>query len=302
MIDITLLGCGGSLPTPNRSLTSLFLSHNGKSILIDCGEGTQVSMKIAHTGFKNIDIICLTHVHADHVAGLPGLLLTIGNSGRVDPLLLVAPTQSKDILTGLLKLCMALPFEVRFLECNENRVTQFHHNGIDIQALPVEHSIPTVCYSFNISRKKKFNVNKALSLNIPKTYWSILQSGDNVEFKGTTYTPDMVLGDDRKGIKICYCTDTRPIPELNNFIYNSDLFICEGMYGDDAELSKAIQNKHMLFSEAAHLSQNSNVKELWLTHFSPSLSDPIIYLDKTQEIFKNTILGEDRLSTTLKFE
>lgn len=309
MIDVCLLGCGGSLPVPERYLTSLLLSYKGKKILIDCGEGTQVSMKLLGWGFKTIDVICFTHYHADHIIGLPGLLLTIANSGRIEPLTLVGPMGLKYIIDGLTVVCPNLPYELNLIEIpiEENSPyaidsKDFLTDALSLTALPVCHSVPCLAYSFYIRRGKKFDPFKAKTSGIPVEFWSRLQRGETVFYEGEELVPDMVLGENRKGIKISYSTDTRPIPELVNFILDSELFICEGMYGSDEDLSKALQNNHMLFKEAALLAKEGNVKELWLTHFSPALNDPGMYLENTKGIFKNTILGEDRMVKNLVFD
>lgn len=300
MIDICLLGCGGSLPVPYRSLTSLLIKYKGTKVLIDCGEGTQVSMKILGWGFKTIDIICFTHAHADHVIGISGLLLTIANAGRVAPLTILAPSNFKSIIEGLMVICPDLPYEVKIVECTEP--SSFTFENLTINTLQVDHTVQCNSYSIEVKRNKKFSVEKATKNKVPKMIWNRLQKGETVTFEEKEYIPEMVLGDDRKGLKISYATDTRPTDALLDFVKDSDLFVCEGMYGDDAELEKAISNKHMLFSEAATIAKNANVKELWLTHFSPSMMEPEKYINTAQFIFENSILGEDRLTKTLDFK
>lgn len=300
MLDICLLGCGGSMPVPNRALTSLLISYNGKKILVDCGEGTQVSMKIKGTGFKAIDVICFTHFHADHTAGLPGLLLTIANSGRVEPLTIIGPKGLKQIVTGLMVIAPVLPYDINLFELDET-ISEINVFDMGINALMVEHTIPCVAYSVEIKRGRRFDAIKAKQNDVPVNFWGRLQKGEKITFEGKEYNEDMVLSEERKGIKIAYTTDTRPTEALVDFISGAELFICEGMYGDNEELPKAIENRHMLFSEAATLAKEGAVKELWLTHFSPSLNEPEKYLDNAKSIFQNTRLGEDRMCATLNF-
>lgn len=299
-MEVCLLGCGGSMPVPNRFLTSLIVSYNGRKILIDCGEGTQVSMKILGTGFKRIDAICFTHFHADHVAGLPGILLTIGNSGRTDPLNIIGPIGLKKVIEGLLVIAPVLPFELKLIEITETNLDIVVSDMI-IKTLSVKHTIACLAYSIEIKRQRRFDPDKAKENNVPMILWKTLQKEDKVVSENVEYTKEMVLSEERKGIKICYCTDTRPFSSLETFAENSELFICEGMYGDEKDLDKAIENRHMLFTEAATLGKNGNVKELWLTHFSPSLSQPEQFLQYAKNIFYNTKLGEDRKIKTLKF-
>ena len=301
LLDVCLLGCGGSMPVPNRSLTSMLVSANGSKLLIDCGEGTQVSMKVLGSGFKAIDIICFTHYHADHIAGLPGLLLTIANSGRIEPLTIVGPLGLKNVVEGMTVIAPMLPYELKLIEIQQN----FHElklNDMIIHTIGCEHTLPCLGYSIEIKRRKKFDKDKAKINEVPMKLWSILQKGESIEFNGRTFVPEMVLGDERKGIKICYVTDTRPIDSLVNFIKKAELFICEGMYGDDNSLEKAIRNKHMIFKEAAALAKAGDVKELWLTHFSPALKEPEEYLEQTRKIFNNTIIGKDRLCKSINYQ
>lgn len=301
MLDICLLGCGGSMPVPNRSLTSMVASHNGKKILIDCGEGTQVSLKMLGWGMKTIDAILFTHFHADHIAGLPGLLLTIANSGRIEPMTIIGPEGLWEVVNGLRVIAPVLPYKIDLLEMKGQGKASHKIGDFNIGIMSVEHTVPCLAYSMDIPRNRKFNKDRALENNIPVVYWNRLQKGEEIEHEGRWLTPDMVLGEERRGLKVSYCTDSRPIEELKEFVSGSDLFICEGMYGDDESLPKALENRHMLFSEAATLAKAGEVKELWLTHFSPSLSVPENYLENAKNIFENTILGEDRLTKTLIF-
>ncbi len=269
--------------------------------MIDCGEGTQISLKILGWGLKNLDVICFTHFHADHILGLPGLLLTIGNYGRVEPLYIIGPSNIKNIVKDLCSIAPEIPFELIVIEQDyfAENIFELHNFSIDI--LPVDHSLDCLAYKINLPQKGKFDLKKAESLDLPKPFWSKLQCGENVEYHGKIFTPQMVLGRERKGIKICYCTDSRPTDDLINFVRDSDLFVCEGIYGEDEKLDKAILKKHMIFSEAATIAQKANVKELWLTHFSPSMPHPEEYLSFASDIFANTIVAHDRISKTIYF-
>lgn len=302
MLDLCLLGTGGMMPLPDRWLTSLLVRHNGRMILIDCGEGTQIPLKMAGWGFKTLDALLFTHYHADHIAGLPGLLLTLGNSGRAEPLTLMGPPGLTKVVAGLTVISPELPFELRIIELPEDDSCETGMGEVEIKSLPVDHTLACLAYCIELKRQGKFDVVRARELGVPIRDWSRLQRGETVTLEDRVFTPEMVLGEARKGLKVCYATDTRPCAGLIEFIKEADLFVCEGMYGEDAELNKAEQKRHMLFSEAAVLARQGGVKELWLTHYSPSLAEPHEYLESAQAVFANTIAGTDLLMKTIKYE
>lgn len=301
MLDVCLLGTGGMMPLPYRWLTSLMLRYNGKSILIDCGEGTQVAMKEKGWSPKPIDIICFTHYHADHISGLPGMLLTMGNAERTEPLLLIGPKGLTRVVSALRVIAPELPFEIECREIEENQQT-FEFDGFFIDAFRVQHNVTCYGYSVRVPRSGKFSVEKAKENNIPMPYWSRLQKGESITENDKVFTPDMVLGDARKGLKVTYCTDTRPVPSIAENAAEADLFICEGMYGEEDKLNKAKEHKHMMFTEAATLAKEAKVKELWLTHYSPALTRPDEFIPMVREIFPNTYPGKDGKSVDLLFE
>ncbi len=301
MLDVCLLGTGGMMPLPYRWLTSLMARYNGKSILIDCGEGTQIAMKEKGWSPKPIDIICFTHFHADHISGLPGMLLTMGNAERTEPLLMIGPKGLTRAVNALRVIAPELPFEIECREITENEQT-FEFDGFKIEAFRVNHNV--ICYGYNIvvERAGRFQLEKALEQQIPKLYWSKLQKGEIIETPERTYTPDMVLGAPRKGIKLTYCTDTRPTESIVKNAAGADLFICEGMYGEPDKKEKAREHKHMTFQEAADMARRAEVTELWLTHFSPSLVRPDDFIDSVRKIFPNACVGKDGKSVDLLFE
>ena len=231
MLDICLLGTGGMMPLPYRWLTSLMARYNGKSILIDCGEGTQIAMKEKGWSPKPIDIICFTHFHADHISGLPGMLLTMGNAERTEPLLLIGPKGLTKVVSALRVIAPELPFEIECMELTEAEQT-LSFDGFRIETFKVNHNV--VCYGYNIviDRVGKFDVEKAKENGVEQRYWSRLQKGETIETEQGILTPDMVLGPPRKGIKLTYCTDTRPTDSIVRNAKEADLFICEGMYGE----------------------------------------------------------------------
>lgn len=300
MLDICLLGTGGMLPLPDRYLTAMLARFNGRKLLVDCGEGTQVTMRLLGWGYKTLDVICFTHYHGDHVTGLPGLLLTINNTGRTEPLTLIGPPGLKRVVEGLTIVSRDIGFELNFIELSFEKQS-LQVGDFYITALPVPHNVRCFAYTIENKRLPKFMVEKAQANEVPQKYWKKLQQGEVVETEEKTYTPDMVLGEPRKGIKVSYSTDCRPIQELEEMVSDSDLFICEGMYTDDEYLAQVKKHKHMLASEAATIAKNAGVKELWLTHFSPALPTAYINVDKVKQIFPNTIAGYDRITKTIEF-
>jgi len=304
MIDISLLGTGGMIPLNDRFLTAMVARYKGSMLLIDCGEGTQITMKELGWGFVNLDYICITHFHADHIAGLPGLLLSISNYGRTNPITIVGPKGIEDVVNSLRVIAPKLLYEIKFIELsfNDSSTKDFELGHFYMSALQLKHSIDCIGYSLKIKRRGKFHVEKAKELQIPVNLWSRLQNGETIEHNGMLYTPDMILGEERKGIKISYITDTLPIDSIPFFVSNSDLFICEGTYGDDEMKLKAYRYYHMVFSEAAELAKLGNVKELWLTHYSQAFSNPDEYINIATNIFPNSKAGYDRMSKTFLFE
>jgi ribonuclease Z len=178
----------------------------------------------------------------------------------------------------------------------------FEINGYHIHGFRVKHNVPCYGYSVEIKRAGKFSVERAKENDIPMKFWSRLQKGETIEAEGITYTSDMVLGPQRKGIKVTYCTDSRPVDAIVDAAQESDLFICEGMYAEKEKLIKAKQNKHMTFYEAAEMAKRANVREMWLTHFSPSLVRGEDYMPEVRSIFENSHLGKDGKSVELLFE
>ena len=305
MIDVCLLGTGGMMPLPNRLLTALYVRYNGKCILVDCGEATQIAMKKKGLSAKPVDVICFTHFHADHISGLPGMLLTMGNAERTEPLLMVGPKGLERVVNSLRVIAPELPFEIVFKELSGDEMSFDlpEMPEFKITAFKVNHNIPCYGYSFNLFRQGKFDVEAATEAGIERKYWSILQKGNTVTMEdGRVFTPDMVLGEARKGIKLTYTTDTRPTDSIVRNAEGSDLFICEGMYGEPDKAAKAKENKHMTFYEAARLARDAKVKEMWLTHYSPSLVNPMDFMDDTRKIFANSVAAKDGRSVELRFE
>ena len=301
MLEVCLLGTGGMMPLPNRWLTALMTRLNGSSLLIDCGEGTQVAIREKGWSFHDIDVICFTHYHGDHISGLPGLLLSMGNAERKEPVTLIGPKGLERVVGALRTIAPELPFTLEFHELTEAEETIFTH-GYEIEAYKVNHNVLCYGYSVVVRRGGRFFPERAAENQVPQKYWNRLQKGETIEENGVCFTPDMVLGPPRKGIRLAYSTDTRPTKSMVTHAAEADLFICEGMYGEDDKMNKALEHKHMTFYEAAKLAKEANVKELWLTHYSPSLIRPEEFIPKTRKIFPDTYATKDGRSVVLEFD
>ena len=289
------------MPLPYRWLTSLMVRYVGSSLLIDCGEGTQIAIKEKGWSFKPIDVICFTHYHGDHISGLPGMLLTMGNAERREPLLLIGPKGLTRTVNALRTIAPELPFEVRLQEIGEDE-QEFPCEGFRLKAFKVNHSVLCYGYTMTVERGGRFDRERALEQGIPMKLWSRLQKGETIEQEGKVYTPDMVLGAPRRGLKVTYCTDTRPVEAIARNGAGSDLMILEGMYGEPEKLAKARENRHMTMYEAARIARAAEVPELWLTHYSPSLTHPEDYLKDVRKIFQNTVAARDGRTVELNFD
>ncbi|MCI8379680.1 MAG: ribonuclease Z [Lachnospiraceae bacterium] len=300
MLDVCLLGTSGMMPLPGRWLTSLMTRLGGSSLLIDCGEGTQVAVKEKGWSVNPIDTICFTHFHGDHISGLPGLLLSMGNSDRKEPVTLIGPKGLEKVVNSLRIIAPGLPFPIQFKELSQKE-EEIEVNGYHLRAFRVNHNVVCYGYTITVPRGGKFFLEKAQENQVPMKLWSRLQKGETIEYEGRKYTPDMVIGPPRKGIKLTYCTDTRPVRSLIENARDSDLLICEGMYGEKEKQEKAEEKKHMTFLEAAHIAREAGVGEMWLTHYSPSLLYPEDYMKPVRKIFPQAFPGKDRKSCTLEF-
>ena len=297
MIDVCLLGTGGMMPLPDRALTSLYVRCNGRAVLIDCGEGTQVAIRRASLRFKPIETILITHFHADHISGLPGLLLTLGNEGRTEPLHMYGPMGLERVVNCLRIIVGELPFEIVFHELKTGEEVNFSCCGLEGVAFPLDHGMPCFGYRLELKRAGRFDPVRAQERGVPVVLWSRLQKGETLE----GYTPEDVLGESRAGLKLLYATDSRPVSRMADLAENVDLLILEGMFGQVEKLERAKEARHMLMQEAAQIAREARAKQLWLTHFSPANPEPELFLEEIQEIFPATCIGTDGLYTELRF-
>jgi ribonuclease Z len=295
-LDVALVGTGGMMPLPKRWLSSVLLRYGAHLILFDCGEGTQISLRSLGWGLKDIDLILISHVHGDHTAGLPGLLLTQGNAGRTAPLDIVGPPGLGRVLEGLLVIAPVLPFAVRCREIADEACFEAL-DGLRVRTAAGQHHVPCLAYRLEVPRGRRFLPDEAKRLGVPVQAWKRLQRGERVG----EVEPDQVLGPPRPGLAVGLVTDTRPLPALARLVEGVDLLVCEGTYGDDADQPRAVERRHMTFGEAATLAGQAGARKLLLTHFSPAVTDPPAYADSARRIFPETLVGHDHLSLHLAF-
>ncbi len=295
MLDVCLPGTGGTVPRLDRFLSCCYLRHNGTGILIDCGEGTQLAVKKAGFSLGKIGTILLTHFHADHCSGLPGLLLSMGNEGHTEPLLICGPKGVDEVVKALTHIAPELPFRIQTQVLSDFDTLERH--GFTITAFEVHHSARCLGYDFRLNRPGKFDRAKAEENGVPMRLWSRLQKGESAE----GFTPDMVLGKARRGLHVTFASDTRPVEIISTMAYDADLLICEGMFEAEKK-DRAKESCHMTMAEAAHLAKEAACGELWLTHYSPALPDPTVCYHEATEIFENTVLSVDGETKTLRFE
>ncbi|WP_295155950.1 ribonuclease Z [uncultured Ruminococcus sp.] len=304
MPDICLAGTGGMLPLKDRFLTGCFLEYSGKAILIDCGEGMQVALAAADIKINRIEMILITHNHADHVTGLPGLLLSMGNCSREEPLDIYMPEGAERVVRSLISVCGRLPFEVRLNTLPDKEAVSFTADKIDpmltVSTLPVKHSVKCLGYSLMLEKKPVFQPEKAKELDIPVKLWRVLHAGEAVTLDdGRIIQPDEVTGDKRPPVKVTYVTDTLPICEIVGFAKDADLFICEGMYGDKDKKQSMNEKGHMLMQDACRLAAEAGVKRMWLTHYSPAEKHPENFENELKKLFPEVLISKDGEKITL---
>ncbi|MBR1422938.1 MAG: ribonuclease Z [Ruminococcus sp.] len=302
-MDICLLGTGGMLPLKNRFLTSCYIEHEGKGVLIDCGEGTQVAAAKAQIKISRICVILLTHTHADHITGLPGLLLSIANTERTEPLNIYAPKNALGVVEALLKITGKLPYRIEIKALETREMSTMRLDAIDpmleLRALPLKHSTICLGYSLTLYHKRVFLPERADELGVPLRERKTLHNGESITVDGKIITPEMVTDEPRAPQRLTYVTDTLPINEISGFASGSELFICEGMYGDTEKKKSMNEKGHMLMQDACALAKRAEVKELWLTHYSPAEPDPKIYKEELRRIFPRVKISRDGQKTVI---
>ena len=304
-LEAFILGCGGMMPLPNRHLTSVLLRREGELFLFDCGEGTQVSLRRLNLRWKKISVIFISHTHADHVTGLPGLLMLSSQVDRDDPLYIIGPPRITEFIEASRRvLDMYINYEIVIREITEAGVV-YEGEGFHVRAFPLRHTKP--CYGYVLEEDKRpgeFHPEKAEALGVKRgPLWAELQSGKTVKAEdGSDVSPDQVLGRTRTGRKFSFVTDTLAFPEIAREASISDLFICEGMFEKALEES-AREKKHMTSEQAARIALEAKVKKLALIHYSPRYAEPELkqVIKEAEAVFPNTVLTRDRMVLPIEY-
>lgn len=306
MIDFTLLGTAATMPLPDRALSAGVLRCAGRTILFDCGEGTQTAARRSHISLMKTDVIALTHYHGDHIFGLPGLLQSMNCLGRTDTLYITGPDDPKDAVAPIMALAGKLEYEVRFVS-GEVRLASLHPAwppGAVIVPFPTEHRVLSCGYVFTLPRAAKFLPEKARQYGIPTKMWGELQkSAPDREFTlgNTVITAGAVMGKPRKGLRIVFSGDTAPCESLIKAAYDADLLVCDATYGDDDCLAMAELYGHSTFPQAAKLAAAAQVRRLWLTHYSQTITEPEECLKNASQIYADAECGFDGKTISLCF-
>ena len=301
MLEFCTLGTGGTLPIPERALSSLYVRVNGRALLIDCGEGSQVGIRRLGWGFRCLDGLLLTHYHGDHCTGLAGLLLSLEKAGRDEPFHIWGPKGLKRVVEGLCVIVPPLSFAVMLHELPpEGGEAQMI--GLKIRAFPVDHGgIPCFGYRLVLERSAAFDPVKAKALGVPVQEWKRLQQGESVRSGLRKIRSADVTGEARRGITLVFSTDTRPCETLEKNCAGADLLILEGMYASEEKRPQALKNHHMLFAEAAEIARKAESGGLLLTHFSTSLENPEEELPAARAVFEKTWAAKDGQTVTMRY-
>jgi ribonuclease Z len=301
MLNVIFLGTAGSLPTPERNPSAVLINREGKLILFDCGEGTQRQMMRARTGMMRLNYIFLSHLHADHILGIPGLLETMAFQDRENPLTIAGPVRTVELVERFNSLgYYSRNFEIRAMELAPGDIIKMA--GYQVTAIETYHSIPSLGYCLEEDQRLgRFNRDKAIALGIPPgPLFGMLQHGQIIEVNGRSIAPDQIMGLPRPGRKVVYTGDTRPCQQVEEASKNADLLIHDGALAEDLA-DWALETRHSTAKEAAQLAKRANVRQLVLTHISSRYSQDISPLiDEAKRFFENTIVAEDLMSIEIR--
>ncbi len=304
-MEAFILGCGGMMPLPYRHLTSVLLRREGDLFLFDCGEGTQVSLRRLNLKWKKIDAIFISHTHADHVTGLPGILMLNAQVDRTEPLYIYGPPKIKEYVeTSRKVLDMYINYPIVVKEIEAPCVV---HSGKDfyIRAFPLDHTKICVGYTLEeLDRPGEFNPDKARELGVPVgPLWAQLQQGFEVKATdGSIVKPEQVLGEKRSGRKFSFVTDTLYKKTIAEEVRGSDLLVCEGMFENEL-IDQAKEKKHMTAAQAATIARDADVRRMCMIHYSPRYTDRELekLLQEAKEIWPKAELSRDRMNIDIPY-
>lgn len=305
-MEAFVLGCGGMMPLPYRHLTSVLLRRDGDLFLFDGGEGTQVSLRRLNLKWKKINAIFVSHTHADHVTGLPGILMLSAQVDRTEPLYIFGPPKIAEYIETsrkVLDMYINYPIVVKEIEAP---CVVYEGEGFYVRAFPLEHTKTCVGYTLEeLDRPGEFNPDEAQKLNVPRgPLWGKLQKGESVlNADGIEIKPEQVVGKNRSGRKFSFVTDTKYLPSISREVMGSDLLICEGMFADDCA-DQAAEKKHMTARQAATIAHDANVKKMAMIHYSPRYTDNdlTLLLDQARSVFKESYLTKDRMHFEILYD
>ena len=296
MIEVCLLGSGGMMPLPDRPLSATAIRIDGEVILFDCGEGTQVSWRVSPFSYRGLGTILISHVHADHIAGLPGILFQIAFAGRDEPVRIIGPEGLVDAVDGLFTIVGGLPFDLH-LEVLEGGEVVPLAGGATLSTLALQHRRPCLGYVIDLPRAPEFLPDRARALDVPLEYWRPLQQGQ----AAGGFDPADVTGPPRQGLRVALVTDTATFPGLTPFVAGSDLLVSESTFVLDEDEQRARERGHMTLRQAAALASEAGVKRVWLTHFSPKVQEPRAHETEARALFPESHIGYSGLSVELNF-
>ncbi|MDR1420447.1 MAG: ribonuclease Z [Treponema sp.] len=305
-LEVFVLGCGGMMPLPNRHLTSVLLRREGELFLFDGGEGTQVSLRRLNLRWKKISAIFVSHTHADHVTGIPGLLMLSSQVDRNDPLYIIGPPRIAEYIEMNRRvLDMYINYEIIVKEITGEGIV-YEGEGFHVRCFPLRHTKPCFGYVFEEdARPGEFHPERAEALGVPRgPLWSRLQSGQTVAASGgREVLPSEVLGAPRPGRKFSFVTDTMAFPGISGEVAGSDLFVCEGMFEKELEES-AREKKHMTAEQAARIALEARVKKLALIHYSPRYTEFNLkrLAREAEAVFPETVLSRDRTVFPIEYD
>ncbi len=305
-LEAFILGCGGMMHLPHRHLTSVLLRREGELFLFDGGEGTQISIRRLNLRWKKITAIFVSHMHADHVTGLPGILMLSSQVDREEPLYLFGPPKLADYIENNRRsLDMYINYEIIVKEITEPGIV-WRGDGFHVRSFPLRHT--KTCYGYAMEEEARpgaFHPELASSLGVPRgPLWSVLQSGESVSLSdGRTVTSAEVMGQARSGRKFSYVTDSLYFPEIAREVANSDLLVCEGMF-ESALLESAVEKKHMTAEQAGRIARDAGgIRRLALIHYSPRYTERDLkrLLDEARLVFPDTVLSKDRMEFPIEY-